>query len=48
MFEGGTGLGLLLGPMIGSGLYALGGYLAPFWIVGTFCLLLYPFLLNTI
>ena len=44
ILEGGTGLGLLLGPLIGGMLYAVGGYLAPFWTVGTICLLMLPLL----
>ena len=29
--EAATGLGFLLGPLIGSGLYSLGGYILPFY-----------------
>ena len=48
IFEGGTGLGLLLGPMLGSMLYTIGGYIAPFYIVGTICLLILPLLQYTL
>ena len=44
ILEGGCGLGLLLGPMIGSFLYALGGYQAPFFTLGTIYLLMFPLL----
>ena len=44
ILEGGTGLGALIGPLIGSGLYILGGYCLPFWTVGCICLILFPFL----
>ena len=44
ILEGGTGFGLLLGPLIGGLLYAIGGYLAPFLTVGSICLLLFPLL----
>ena len=48
ILEGGMGLGLLLGPIVGTLLYAYGGYLAPFWTVGAICLILYPLLQHTI
>ena len=47
ILEGGTGLGLLLGPLLGSVLYALGGYSLPFWTVGGICILLFPVLKHT-
>ena len=31
MFEAATGLGFLFGPLIGAGLYSLGGYILPFY-----------------
>ena len=48
ILESGTGLGLLLGPIIGAILYAIGGYVAPFWTVGVICLLLLPLLQHTV
>ena len=41
-FEGGTGLGLLLGPLLGSLLYTIGGYCLPFLTFGIISLLLFP------
>jgi MFS family permease len=38
------GLGFLVGPMIGSAFYALGGYPLPFFVIGTVCLLCSPLL----
>ena len=48
ILEGGTGLGLLLGPLLGGLLFYLGGYLAPYWTVGTICVLILPLLQRTI
>ena len=48
VLEGGAGLGLLLGPMLGGTLYTFGGYITPFWTVGTICVLLLPLLYRTI
>lgn len=48
ILESGTGLGLLLGPVVGAILYAVGGYVAPFWTVGVVCLLLLPLLQHTV
>ena len=42
--DGATGLGLLIGPLLGSSLYTLGGYCMPFWIVGCAGILLFVFL----
>lgn len=44
IFEAGAGFGLLLGPLIGTALYAAGGYIAPFWFIGTICVILIPLL----
>ena len=44
MIEGATGIGFLLGPLIGSSLYSLGGYPAPFLTLFGLNLLLLPFL----
>ena len=48
LFEAGAGFGLLLGPLIGTALYAAGGYIAPFWFIGTICVLLIPLLQYTV
>lgn len=37
-----SALGFLLGPVVGSLLYALGGYLVPFLVFGTLALVLVP------
>ena len=42
LFEGGSGLGLLLGPLLGSLLYAIGGYCLPFLTFGLISLALFP------
>jgi MFS family permease len=39
-FEIASGLGTVLGPTIGSGFYAIGGYQAPFYGIGTIYLIL--------
>jgi MFS family permease len=31
LFEASTGLGFLFGPLIGAGLYSIGGYILPFY-----------------
>ena len=41
MIEASIGLGLLLGPPIGSGFYNLGGYKAPFLAFGKFLYIIY-------
>ena len=41
MIEATIGLGLLLGPPIGSGFYNLGGYKAPFLAFGKFLYIIY-------
>ena len=41
-----TGLGMILGPLLGSGLYTLGGYTLPFYFVSG--LLAFAALLNMI
>ena len=40
--EAATGLGFLFGPMIGSASYAVGGFILPFYGLGSLYLLLYP------
>ena len=42
LFEGGSGLGLLIGPLLGSLLFSLGGYCLPFLTFGLITLLLFP------
>lgn len=42
IFESGAGLGLLMGPLIGSGLYKLGGYRCPFWTLTFVCICMFP------
>ena len=42
LIEGGTGLGMLIGPLIGSGLYIIGGYCVPFWTLGCTYLIIFP------
>lgn len=44
LIEGATGIGFLLGPLLGSSLYSLGGYPAPFLTLFALNLLLLPFL----
>ena len=46
ILEGASGLGLLIGPLLGSALYTLGGYSLPFWTIGTLSLLLFPVIKN--
>ena len=42
LFEGGSGLGLLIGPLLGSLLYSIGGYCVPFFTFGLISLILFP------
>ena len=44
-FEAAVGLGFLLGPLIGAGLYALGGYTLPFYGLSVLYVLLMPALI---
>ena len=44
IFETATGVGYLVGPMIGSGLFKLGGYLAAFYGMCGINIILYPFM----
>ena len=44
ILEGGIGLGLLLGPLVGVALYEAGGYICPFWTLGFLFLLMFPLL----
>jgi DHA1 family solute carrier family 18 vesicular amine transporter 1/2 len=47
ILEAGIGIGLLVGPLMGAFLYALGGFMLPFWTVAGICIALYPLLLHT-
>ena len=44
ILEGGIGLGLLLGPILGAMLYEAGGYCCPFWTLGFLFLTMFPLL----
>ena len=44
-FEAAVGLGFLLGPLIGAGLYALGGFTVPFYGLSLLYILLMPLLI---
>jgi len=48
ILEGGVGVGMLVGPLLGALLYSLGGYLMPFWTVAGIVLALYPMLIHTV
>ena len=48
ILEGGVGIGMLLGPLVGACLYQVGGYVMPFWTVALICVILYPTLQHTI
>ena len=39
-------MGLLLGPLVGSGLYELGGYSCPFFTLGSIFALMLPLLIK--
>lgn len=43
-----TGIGLLVGPLIGSVLYSIGGYMLPFFTVSLCFFLLYPLIVHTL
>ena len=40
--EAGIGVGLLLGPIVGSTLYEAGGFCCPFWTLGLAFMIMYP------
>jgi len=42
LFEAATGLGFLLGPLIGAGLYSLGGYILPFYGLSVIYIIILP------
>ena len=48
ILEGGIGIGMLAGPLIGAFLNQVGGYAMPFWTVASVCVALYPLLLHTV
>jgi MFS family permease len=43
LFEAFVGLGFMTGPLVGSFLYTLGGYIMPFAFSGSFFVLCFPF-----
>jgi MFS family permease len=43
-----TGFGLMIGPLIGGGLYSLGGYTVPFYFTITLSLCILPFIVMMI
>ena len=45
-FEASNGLGSMLGPLIGSALYAIGGYPLPFYGLGVIFIIVLPLLIN--
>ena len=45
LFEAATGLGFLFGPLIGSGLYSLGGYILPFYGLSMAYIVMLPLIL---
>jgi MFS family permease len=42
LFEAFTGLGFMTGPLLGSFLFTIGGYLLPFTASGIFFLICFP------
>ena len=46
MFRAASGIGGLLAPLLGAGLYAWGGYMALFMFIGAGYLLIAPFIYN--
>lgn len=45
LFEAATGLGFLFGPLIGAGLYAIGGYILPFYGLSMLYIILLPLII---
>jgi len=43
LFEAFTGLGFMTGPLVGSFLYTVGGYIMPFAFSGSFFIICFPF-----
>ena len=46
--EAASGIGLLMGPMIGAALYEIGGYILPFAFLASLYFLMYPLLSYTL
>jgi len=42
ILEAGIGVGILIGPILGSILAELGGFSCPFWTLGAIYLLMFP------
>lgn len=42
ILEAGIGVAVLVGPILGATLYALGGYPCPFWTLGSVYICLFP------
>ena len=45
LFEAATGLGFLLGPLIGAGLYSIGGYILPFYGLSIVYIVMMPLII---
>lgn len=45
LFEAATGLGFLFGPLIGAGLYSIGGYILPFYGLSMIYILFLPLII---
>lgn len=45
LLEAATGLGFLFGPLIGSGLYSIGGYLLPFYGLSAIYIVFLPLII---
>ena len=45
LFEASTGLGFLFGPLIGAGLYSIGGYIMPFYGLSLVYIALLPLII---
>lgn len=46
--EAASGIGLLAGPLMGSVLYEIGGYLLPFFTLSAIYLMIYPLISYTL
>lgn len=46
--EAASGIGLLMGPLMGAALYEIGGYLLPFFTLSLIYLLIYPLISYTL
>ena len=47
LFEAATGLGFLFGPLIGAGLYSIGGYILPFYGLSAVYIVFLPLIIYT-